>query len=587
MDLEQYIIKKFCDFKFPLIKETENEVCQFKNKLNSSGRLNSGQTIPLLYEIRLKSISKMVDRYLEIEVETRKDKQVELNDDVLKKIENNLINFIEHEFDNLIHKMREEANLINFGKDNYEQKFKARILSDKNSLINNMKRKLEMKKFELSNDKSKIKTLEGEFDIAEICLRGHIINPNINKNPKFRKPYCDECGAKTITECLKCNNPIPGRFIYKDFEDNTIWDQPPKFCKYCGNPYPWFLKASKEILSDDVTEEYDAFLSHADEDKKSIADELYRALTNDGFKIWYDEIIKADQSIPEEINKGIIKSRNGIVVFSNYYLKKQWCMDELNTLKYKSNSSKNFKVFTILHNFSLENFKKDYPIYCHKRILSSEDGFEKILSEIEPQLGTRKLLVKDIQETKEKDKTFEKSSSIKEDSFPLITGELMKIQYWHYSKGDDNKIEVDIDGDGNKETIVFGRYAPIGTKLQVITGKDVFELNSLIKGLDEDGECGGSSVLAVKDVTNDGYPEILFAFYGDMLTAHLNIFKFNREKYLDTPRGKQLNPFELIGYISGQFEFKILSGGRIEVPYGGHGLYETYIWDGKKFVSEN
>lgn len=29
MDLEQYIIAKFCKFKFPLIKETENEVNQF------------------------------------------------------------------------------------------------------------------------------------------------------------------------------------------------------------------------------------------------------------------------------------------------------------------------------------------------------------------------------------------------------------------------------------------------------------------------------------------------------------------------------------------------------------------------------
>jgi len=42
MDLEEYRIKIFCDFKFPLIKDTENEVNLLKNKLNSQDRLYSG-----------------------------------------------------------------------------------------------------------------------------------------------------------------------------------------------------------------------------------------------------------------------------------------------------------------------------------------------------------------------------------------------------------------------------------------------------------------------------------------------------------------------------------------------------------------
>jgi len=389
MDLEQYIIAKFCEFKFSLIEETEKEVDLFKNKLISMGRLYSGQTILALYEIRLKSLSKMIDRYLEIEIETRKEKKVEFNDDVFTKIENNLINFIEHEFDNLIHKMREEANLIGFGKDDYENKFKVKIISDKDSLVSNLKRKLEMQKFESSNNKSNLKILEDYQDTAEVCLNGHVINPNIKRIPNLRKPFCGECGKKTIIECPYCKKPVPGRFIYKDFEDKTVWGPPSKFCDHCGNPYPWAEKLANEFLDNTEIQNFDAFLSHADDDKESIADELFRRLKNDGFKIWYDEKIRADQSIPKEINEGISKSKNGIVIFSDYYHKKPWCMDELNALKYKSNSCKNFKIFIILHNFSLDVFKTDYPIYSHKRILSSKEGFAKILSEIEPQLSIK------------------------------------------------------------------------------------------------------------------------------------------------------------------------------------------------------
>jgi len=184
----------------------------------------------------------MIDKFLEIEIETRKEKQFEIDDDVLTKIENNLINFIEHEFDNLIHKMREEANLIGFSKDNFESKFKASIARDKNSAISDLKRRIEMKKFEFSSNKSDLKILEGYQDTAEVCLNGHVINPNIKKIPNLRKPFCGECGKKTITECPNCKKPIPGRFIYKDFEDKTVWGPSSKFCDHCGNPYPWAEK---------------------------------------------------------------------------------------------------------------------------------------------------------------------------------------------------------------------------------------------------------------------------------------------------------------------------------------------------------
>jgi len=111
------------------------------------------------------------------------------------------------------------------------------------------------KDFIVPNTKDYSKPLESYQDTAEVCLNGHVINPNIKKNPSLRKLFCGECGKKTITECPNCNKPIPGRFIYKDFEDKTLWGPPSKFCNYCGSPYPWAEEAAYELLKDTEDED--------------------------------------------------------------------------------------------------------------------------------------------------------------------------------------------------------------------------------------------------------------------------------------------------------------------------------------------
>ncbi|MHB8279469.1 MAG: DUF4062 domain-containing protein [Candidatus Humimicrobiaceae bacterium] len=180
--------------------------------------------------------------------------------------------------------------------------------------------------------------------------------------------------------------------------------------------------------------------------------------------------------------------------------------------------------------------------------------------------------------------------------YPYITGEFLHNKIWYLDDNgiiNENTIDTDLDGDGQKEKIIFGRHTPNGTKLQVLIGKDLFELSFDIKGLDEYGEIGNSCQLAIKDVDNDGFSEILFAFEtGNMNISelHLNIFKFNREKYFKSSRDERINPFYKIAYFSGYFNpelrFRIINGGKIEIPYGSQGLYDTYVWNGNKFIPD-
>ena len=46
-------------------------------------------------------------------------------------------------------------------------------------------------------------------DTMQVCPNGHVINASFRKRPYLNKDFCDKCGEKTITNCPKCDKPIP------------------------------------------------------------------------------------------------------------------------------------------------------------------------------------------------------------------------------------------------------------------------------------------------------------------------------------------------------------------------------------------
>ncbi len=78
---------------------------------------------------------------------------------------------------------------------------------------------------------------------------------------------------------------------------------------------------------------YHAFISHAFEDKTTFVRPLANALIDLGLHIWYDEFsLKVGDSLRQSIDKGLIKSRYGIVVLSPAFFAKNWTQYELNGL---------------------------------------------------------------------------------------------------------------------------------------------------------------------------------------------------------------------------------------------------------------
>lgn len=112
------------------------------------------------------------------------------------------------------------------------------------------------------------------FDIAQICLNGHVITEMAGDHPEYRKEFCTECGEKTITSCQNCNTNIKGYHrvsgvigIFDDYDK-------PKYCEKCGKPFPWTsrqLDAAKELI--DLT---DNLNSEEKADLKSSIDDLVK-----------------------------------------------------------------------------------------------------------------------------------------------------------------------------------------------------------------------------------------------------------------------------------------------------------------------
>lgn len=75
---------------------------------------------------------------------------------------------------------------------------------------------------------------------AKVCLNGH---PLIKKSPIDDVEYCEECGSLMIAFCQNCNSIIRQWHCDKGFLLIPSLEVPPKYCKSCGEPYPWTKSA--------------------------------------------------------------------------------------------------------------------------------------------------------------------------------------------------------------------------------------------------------------------------------------------------------------------------------------------------------
>ena len=115
------------------------------------------------------------------------------------------------------------------------------------------------------------------YDVAQICLGGHVVNDRTHEFPHSNAQHCSQCGARTITQCQTCGIDIRGpEFGFEPGLDSSTF-LPPAFCHACGKPYPWTeVTAEGNIMPPKV------FVSHSSNDTelvKALVDLLEKAFT--------------------------------------------------------------------------------------------------------------------------------------------------------------------------------------------------------------------------------------------------------------------------------------------------------------------
>lgn len=125
--------------------------------------------------------------------------------------------------------------------------------------------------------------------------------------------------------------------------------------------------------------EYDAFISHAVEDKIPIANELSVRLERAGIRVWYSGIeLHAGDSLNKKILEGLHASRYGIVILSKNYLAKNWTMKELYLLMSKERPDHKV-ILPILYDVTAEDLAAKDIDLADRFALRAEKGMDHLV----------------------------------------------------------------------------------------------------------------------------------------------------------------------------------------------------------------
>jgi hypothetical protein len=132
---------------------------------------------------------------------------------------------------------------------------------------------------------------------------------------------------------------------------------------------------------------WDAFVSHAREDKAALVEPLVSELQARGYRIWYDRYeLKLGDSLRESIERGLTQSRFGVVILSKSFFKKRWPRSELDGLLAREHGGRKV-ILPIWHEVSEEEVASRSPILAGRLAIESSEGISAICDALIDVLG--------------------------------------------------------------------------------------------------------------------------------------------------------------------------------------------------------
>jgi len=133
---------------------------------------------------------------------------------------------------------------------------------------------------------------------------------------------------------------------------------------------------------DSPEEEWDVFISHASEDKDAIATPLAAALRAKGLRVWYDDFsLKLGDSLRQSIDRGLARSRFGVVVLSGHFFQKHWPQQELNGLATREVNGQKV-ILPVWHGVGFVEVRNYSPMLADRKAVQSKDGLGRVVEMI-------------------------------------------------------------------------------------------------------------------------------------------------------------------------------------------------------------
>ena len=148
----------------------------------------------------------------------------------------------------------------------------------------------------------------------------------------------------------------------------------------------WELIPRDDELPSSTTDasngEWDVFVSHASEDKDDFVRPLAKALQARGLTVWFDELtLTLGDSLRRSIDRGLVRSRFGVVVISPSFLNKEWPQNELDGLVAREHDGTKV-ILPVWHNISADEIRSFSPILAGRLATRSSRGLDSVVTDI-------------------------------------------------------------------------------------------------------------------------------------------------------------------------------------------------------------
>lgn len=139
---------------------------------------------------------------------------------------------------------------------------------------------------------------------------------------------------------------------------------------------------------DKAASTHDVFISHASEDKDSIARPLAHRLREHGWRVWFDEFeLRPGDSLRRSIDRGLAGSRFGVVVLSPAFFAKEWPQRELDGLTARETANEELRVVPIWHGLEQADVARHSPTLADRVAIRDTGSLDRLVADLRRTIG--------------------------------------------------------------------------------------------------------------------------------------------------------------------------------------------------------